>query len=264
MSRNNIEAVIKEIPLLSGLSFDDINIKKLSGLTNRNYHLITSGQHYVLRIPKKSTDVFINRANESHNADIAQALSIAPKNLWRGGGKLVGASLTEFIANASYLKSSDQQGIDNLAQTLVILQESKKTFKGLLDNQKIVQHLKQYFRLCSDKQQKILKAEYNKTLLLLGSQRSNRPVVPAHVDLVAENILQKHKSTYLIDWEYSAMASPFWDIATVCNSNNLDENESEYFLKMVLKNCQTKDLQSLKDYQFITKTVSNCWKAAFS
>lgn len=254
---------MKEIPLLSGFTFDDVDIQKLSGNTNNNYLITTPDQQYVLRIPRKSTDVFINRANETHNAVIAQALNIAPKNLWRGSGKYVGTSLTEFINHSEHPKNNDLQIIEKLAKTLGNLQSNNKPFKGLLDNQKIAKHLKQYFRLCSVEQKKALKAKYDKALLLLGSQRSNRPAVPSHVDLVPANILLQHEKLYLIDWEYSAMASPFWDIATVCNSYNFDANESEVFLKMVLKNYQTKDLQSLKEYQLVTKTVSDCWQAAF-
>ncbi len=258
-----IESIIKSIPLLSKLPFDTLEIQKLSGLSNRNYLIFTQEQRYILRIPRQSTNRFINRDSESYNAEIAQQLGIAPKCLWRGEGEQEGISLTEFINNTNHFESDNKKPINTFAKTLATLHRSKKPFKSTLDNKSIAIKLNQYFKLCSCSQQKLLKADYQKTLSLLETPLCKRPSVPSHIDLITENILQQDNKIWLIDWEYSAMASPFWDIAIFCNSAGLDSNRSKKLLKQVLDNNQNNDIQCLEDYRLITQVVSDCWQMAF-
>lgn len=255
--------ILKTIPLLSPFASSEMQLQKLAGLSNENY-LITikknPKQKYILRIPRESSNSFINRENESHNAEIAEQLNIAPENLWRNTS---GISLTEYIESASIPYLGDSKTLEKMAKTLATLHDSKTAFKGVLNNQKISKSLTQYFKLCSTEQQQVLKADYQKTLLFLESVLCKRPAVPSHVDLVLENSLLQAEKVWLIDWEYSAMASPFWDIATLCNAADFNSTQSENFLKMTIKNYQKSDLKYLKQYRFITKTVSDCWQTAF-
>ncbi len=255
--------LLKNIPQFSGIEFSDIKLQKLSGLTNKNY-LVTvrtpPKQKYVLRIPRKSTNDFINRDNESHNAQIAEQLNITPKNLWR---EVSGTSLTQYLENTTELKIDDSKSLKKIAKTLIKLHSSKMIFKGELNNQEIAKHLTQYFEICSNEQQQLLKADYKKTLLLLEKQLCNRTAVPSHIDIVLENILQQGEKIWFIDWEYSAMASPFWDIATFCNSAQFDSTKSIDFLKMALVDYQQSDIECLEQYRHIAKTVSECWQTAF-
>jgi thiamine kinase-like enzyme len=258
-----IKKLFKSIPQLSEFSFNEVNFHQLAGLTNENY-LVTITTHpekkYVLRIPRTPTNEFINRNNESHNAKIAEQLGITPKNLWRN---TAGVSLTEYLEDTSTPKLSDSKTLKKVAKTLVTLHNSKATFKGVMDNLNIAKHLKQYFALCPADQQNLLKVDYQKTLLLLETQLCNRPAVPSHIDLLPENILLQDEGLWLIDWEYSAMASPFWDIAIFSNSAELDSASSISLLKQVLDNYQDDDLQCFNHYCFITQTVSECWHSAF-
>jgi thiamine kinase-like enzyme len=258
-----IESIIKTIPILSKLPFETLEIKKLSGLSNKNYLISIQEKQYVLRVPRQSTNKFIDRDNEEYNAKIAQQLGIAPNCLWRGEGDQEGISITEFIKNTNPIEPDNQETIDAFAKTLISLQRSKKPFKSTLDNKNIATRLKQYFELCSTNQKNILKADYSKALSLLETPLCNRPTVPSHVDLIIENILQQDDKIWLIDWEYSAMASPLWDIAIFCNSAELDSSRSEELLKQVLDNSHDNDLQNLKNYRFITKIVSDFWHLAF-
>ena len=261
------KALLKTIPPLSKYAANEIKLQKLAGLTNSNYliDLLTStkDKKYILRIPKQKTNQFINRNNETVNAEIAQQLGIAPKCLWRGEGDQEGMSLSEFIDNAEYPDGEDKNTVSSVAKTLAKLHNSHIKFDGVLDNKSIATKLTQYFELCSAEQQNLLKSDYQKSLSLLETQLDTRPKVPSHVDLITENILQQGDKIWFIDWEYSAMASPFWDVAIFCNSAEFDAKKSEKILKQVLMDYQDIDFQTLKQYQFITKVVSDCWRIAF-
>jgi len=264
-----IESIIKRIPLLSKYSFESLEIQKLSGLTNNNYLIITPEKKYVLRIPRYSTNTVISRNNEAYNLKIVQQLSIAPNTLWQEKNKpnnFTGVSLTEYVENNIIVKQEDLHNpriLKKISETLIILRDSKKTFSSTTDNQKIAALLKQYFELCTLKQQKTLLPNYQKALTLLSSQICSRPNVPSHLDLVVENILLQKNKVWIIDWEYSAMASPLCDIAIICNSAMFDISTSEIFLKMVFDDYQDIDLQHLNYYRFIAQVVSDCWQMAF-
>ncbi len=295
-----IESTIKTIPLLSKLASSEVQLQKLAGSTNDNY-LITltttiPEKKYVLRVPRESTNTFINREDESHNANIAHQLNIAPTCLWRerdSEGKLTGASLTEFIENRTPCTAEELQKpnkLKSIAKALIILHQYKQQkFKGVLNKQRIAKLLKNYFLLCDKNQQKILASDYKKAQQALDNiSDETRPYVPSHIDLYPGNILlqnnnlktvllnttEAHPPTFtcpnlcLIDWEYSAMASPYWDIATVLNSASLDISKSKAaqgFLQSVFNNDHSdKDIECVGQYQFIIKTFNDCWQAAFS
>ena len=258
MAESQIKNIAKNVPLLSSIGVDNLEFKKLSGFTNDNFLVQTPNHKYILRVPRLLTNQNINRENEAHNYNVVQQLGVAPKCLWRGENKLTGASLTEYIEGAVYVDE-----IKKVAETIRTLQQSEKSFKGVLDNEKITQHLEQYFELCSKQQKESLQKNKDFALKLLDSTLSDRPLVPAHVDLVPENILQTKDKLWIIDWEYSAMASPFWDIAYFSNSMKLDSKSSLAFAKQVITDYTDDDLQSFENYRFITQIVCDCWNSAF-
>lgn len=265
-----LKLLIKDIPQLSHIPLSEINFHKLSGLTNTNYLLETKDKKYVLKIPRELTSKNISRQYEAHNTDIVYQLGLTPETLWREkqGENLTGMSLVVAIENPQTLKPSsweDSNIVSNVAASLKTLQASKQIFKGKLDHNDIAKYLNQYFNLCSKQQQEELQAERQQALDLLEKiKRCDRQAVPSHIDLVAENILQDENKLWLIDWEYSAMASPFWDIATVCNEAKFNDDASKSFLNKVLEDTNEEDdVKCLQTYQSLVKTVSHFWYAAY-
>ena len=280
-------SIIKEIPLLTDIPTSEIHIQQLAGLTNKNYRLSVADSQYVLRIPCKKTNENINRINESFNYELAEKLGIAPKLVWREVSKEdapTGVCLVEYLDKSQEFSheideiEAEYQLLKNLASTISTLQKSQKSFEGIFDVSEIKQSLTQYFNLCTREQQVKLIDDYQQVQAILTTlqnrpnySRNSRKLVPSHVDLVLENILVEHNNhnsknnkIWLIDWEYSAMASPFWDIATVCNSANLSDEASAYFLKQVILDSSEEDLDLLKKYQVIIKSLSACWHTAFT
>ena len=54
---------------------------------------------------------------------------------------------------------------------------------------------------------------------------------PCHIDALAENFVMDGKGKlYLIDWEYSGMFDPLWDVASVLLESEFDVQEEALFL----------------------------------
>jgi len=279
-----VVSYLNKIPLFSGAPLADFNIQKLSGLTNQNFLLSINDSNYVLRIPRQTTNSTLHRGNEAYNQQIAQKLGLAPQALWRESGtkndttyELTGASLSTYLNDTTTLASKDFNDasiMGNIVTSLKSLQNSSKKFKGIIDTSAIQKHLKYYFDLCTNEQQGWLKDDYQTAIDLLQTKEAykltSRQLVPAHCDLVLENILIDNNvrndnlvKVWLIDWEYSAMASPFWDVATLCNTAKLNSSRAVVFMEKVFTNNRSEDIETLTQYRYIVKTLSDCWHSAY-
>jgi thiamine kinase-like enzyme len=69
---------------------------------------------------------------------------------------------------------------------------------------------------------------------------------------------------WLIDWEYSAMASPYWDLAILCNEADLDLPQSRLLLQAYCLGGPAMKESMLFDYRTLLKLLSDCWMAALA
>ena len=76
----------------------DIVIRRLGGLTNLVFFVDHHGEQYVLRIPGKGTEEYINRANEHQAASEAAKAKVSPDIVYFDDK--TGVMVTRFIDNA--------------------------------------------------------------------------------------------------------------------------------------------------------------------
>ena len=86
--------------------------------------------------------------------------------------------------------------------------------------------------------------------------------VPSHADPVLENLMRGHDRVWLIDWEFSAMASPCWDLAILCNAADLDYTESRNLLADYCARGIQVEESLLFDYRNLLQLLADCWMAA--
>lgn len=260
MSQVDLEAVFQRLPLLREFAPGDFKITPLAGYTNHNFRLQSHRDDWVLRIPKPETDDFIDRQAEAHNQSLACSLGIAPVVSWRDGS---GITLTPTLGSSRALRAIDFDD-DNMLQTILTpvqrLHRSGLTFLGRVDLKEL---LSRHFAMLKPTEQEKLKPrlqQAERQLSLLETRDS--PYVASHNDLVLENLLLDDANLWLIDWEYSAMASPYWDLATICNAANLDLNRSRRLLYRYSDGGEPMQESILFDYRGLLKLLTDCWMAA--
>ena len=117
-----------------------------------------------------------------------------------------------------------------------------------------------------DPRQRLIESSYVlalKKVELLSSEKI--PLSPSHNDLILENILINNaKQTWIIDWEYASMATPYWDLATLCNAAKFNQAECDWTLNEYRGLGLNLDAEILTDYRFVLKVLSKCWMAAFT
>ena len=258
-----LENVFELVPPLADFRPEDFRISTLPGFTNQNFHLKNTQHDWVLRIPKPETNQYLNRKYESHNANLANKLSIAPECVWRNE---TGLSLTMTLQNSKPLikaNLSNENNLNNLAATLGRLHKSRKKFKGTVNLEDL---LHRYYKLIPKRLQNRIKPSYRMALRKLESLSVIENIlVPSHNDLVLENILfDESEKIWFIDWEYASMASPYWDLATLCNAADFNQTKCAAFLDAYRKFNTNLDIEILFEYRYMLKLLSICWMAVFT
>ena len=259
----DLQAIFERVPPLADLRPDDFKIKPLPGFTNQNFHLQNNQHDWVLRIPKPETNQYLNREHEAHNYKLANKLSITPECVWRDE---TGLSLTLTLLNSNTLNKSllnDKMIFNNLILTLSQLHKSRSKFKGVVNLQKLLQR---YYKIIPKHLQSRIEPSYKLALKKLEVLSVKEKIlVPSHNDLVLENILiDKAEKIWFIDWEYASMASPYWDLATLCNAADFNQAKCTSLLDAYRKFNINLDTEILFEYQYILKVLSICWMADFT
>jgi thiamine kinase-like enzyme len=258
----DMQAVFTSIPILAGLTPDDFTIATLPGYTNRNYRLQNRDHDWVLRLPRSHTNAFIDRAAEAHNQTLAHELGLAPQVAWRNDD---GVTLTPTLNNCRCLRSTDftrKDGLALIVKPLQRLHRSGLCFQGRAD---LAHTLASHYELLDENQRQdyaLRMEQAQRVLCLLASDGADW--VPSHRDPVRGNLLLAGSRLWLIDWEYSAMASPYWDLAIVCNEANLNLPQSRLLLRAYCVDGPAMKESILFDYRGLLKLLSDCWMAALA
>ena len=75
--QKQVHAALKTVPGFEQLSTDDYRFERLSGLTNLVFRIDTGTDRFVLRIPGKGTEEYIDRKVEIHNARVAASAGVS-------------------------------------------------------------------------------------------------------------------------------------------------------------------------------------------
>ena len=262
MKTAELEAVFARIPLLAGRAPDDFTITPLPGYTNRNLRLHDGRHDWVLRVPRAGTDRFVDREAEAHNQALACDLGIAPWPAWRDTSGLM---LTPTLAagrNPAAEDLAEPAAAEVLLDPVRRLHHSRAAFRGRVD---LAELLNRYYLLLDEP----LRHRYRQRLaaaqqMLPRLADRDLEYVPSHNDLVLENLLLEDGQVWLIDWEFSSLASPYWDLATLCNAAALDNAQSAALLQLYCAGGPQMEESLLFDYRKLLQLLSDCWMAALA
>jgi len=202
------------------------------GLTNYNYIMNIQGTEYVVREPGGMTNRMIDRRIEKVNNRIASELGLNSECIYFDD--LSGIKISVFIKNSRNMALTNPCRKENLRAVSALLKKihnSPEAFTNVFDWRKelakyeqIVRDLKGDFFYDYD--------ELKKQLVDFMEANVTQTVsVPCHNDTVPENFLITDEGkAYLIDWEYSGLNDPSWDIAAYILESKLDQEAIEYLL----------------------------------
>lgn len=210
--------------------------ERMGGLTNRNYKLYLGDDVLVLRLPGRGTGCFINRAHERANQFEASRAGYTPEALYFN--KLTGVKITSFLDGAktfSPVTAREPEAYERIAGFLRAFHDRPLRFHNSFDGFSMSRKYEQiarnrflpFYRGYEDVRERVFALE--PALRSLGvSPRA------CHNDLVPENILEVEGRLQLIDWEYSGMNDPAWDIASFLLESEFDDQSFDRFIACYL------------------------------
>jgi len=189
-------------------------ITRLKALTNRVYKVVTASGSFCLRIPGEGTAVFIDRRAEEANARAAAEAGIAPAVLHFGPD---GVMATRFIdgATLSPERFRDNPGpLQRTAQALRRLHDDVPSFSRDFHVFEIMQGYAKLLKKSgvvprSDHLDLVDRAQAARCAL----EENPVPWRPCHCDPTGANLIDTRARIWIVDWEYSAMNDPMWDLA---------------------------------------------------
>lgn len=229
----NIRSYIVEALKVSEGEIGDI--VPSGGMTNKNYKVSIKNKNYVLRIPGAGTEEMISRADEKINSSLAHKLGLDTEVIYFDDK--TGIKIAEFIEEAETLNGMTAKREDNMKLTTAILKKlhsSDITLSSRFDVFEKIEHYENLLKAANGKNfsdyEEIKKKVMSLKQLL---QQFDMKLLPCHNDTVPENFVKgKSGRIYLIDWEYSGMNDPMWDLAAHSLECSFSEDDEELFLSL--------------------------------
>ena len=185
--------------------------ERLGGLTNRVYRV---GQ-YCVRLPGEGTEEYINRANEAVAAREAAGAGVSPEVIHADAD--TGLMVTRFIEGAVTMSPENfaaRTGSPARAgEAFARLHKSGATFPFRFE---LFAMIDEYLGVLSTKDV-TLPEGYHDVVREAEAVRAAVDIHPAelapcHCDPLCENFLDTGDVMWIVDWEYSGMNDPLWDL----------------------------------------------------
>ena len=235
-----------------------VNVERLGGMTNNNYLVETTNRKFIVKFFGKGTDKIINRIAEKNNLEKLRDLELDVENYIFDINE--GIKVNEYIENATtfdahYIKTKNKEVAE-------ILQKVHGSGKELEGEFKIFDEIKKYEDLI---QGEIKYAYYDKIRDKVFGLQSHLEEIgidrkSCHIDLVPENFIEDENGrVYLIDWEYSSMNDPMWDLAALFIESNYRKSEEGDFFKYYYSEKTPVSIAKIMIYKILQDFLWSLW-----
>lgn len=199
-----------------------------SGLTNRVFRLSAETGDYFLRLPREETAGMIDRHAEAHNLTLAADLGLALPAVYCDPE--TGVLLTSAVET---LERRPVGFAHHLGKSVGRLHASGDKFDGKLDPVGVYEAQKSELGQLPEllTEIKALDAALAMTDEPVFAEDGGALLVPSHGDLSPGNCLSVGSGIWLIDWEYSGMSLPAWDLAYAILEHAFSAEDEQFFLQ---------------------------------
>ena len=254
-----MEKIIKEkISSLLSEEEEVLSVGQLGGMTNQNYLVKTTSKPYIVKFFGKGTEKLINRQDEKYNLELLRDLNLDVKNYLFDIES--GIKVNEYIDSATTLDSTSiKTKFEKIAPILQTIHASGKELRGEFAP---FEEIKKYESLIEGaipyaNYEAVRKEVFSleKRLADLGVDRKS-----CHIDLVPENFIESPQGRmYLIDWEYSSMNDPMWDLAALFLESEFTNQEEEDFLTYYESDKTPVSREKIRIYKILQDTIWSLW-----
>lgn len=221
-----LRAVVANVPALEGFSGP---AERLGGLTNRVYRL----GDFCVRLPGAGTAEYIDRVSEMVAARQASTLGVSPELVHADAA--TGVLVSRFVAGAVTMTPAGFRAIPGAparaGEAFRRLHDSGARFSARFE---LFAMIDSYLAVLSTKDVALpegyagVLAEAEAVRAALA--RRPVPLAPCHCDPLCENFLDTRARMWIIDWEYSGMNDPMWDLGDLSVEGEFAPGQEEEML----------------------------------
>lgn len=217
------------------INIDEIKkIEVLGGMTNYNYKVCLKNEYYILRIPGEGSNSIINRRYEKKNTIIVDKLGIDSECIYFNEDS--GIKVSKYIDNAQTMNSNLAKSEENMKLVAIALKKLHNSNYVFENEFNVIDKINEYENALKNSSNKnysdyeLIKSEIIKLQEVLKKIGVESRL--CHNDTVPENFIKNNSRIYLIDWEYSGMNDPMWDVAAYLLECGFSQDEEELFLNI--------------------------------
>ncbi|MFN3133206.1 phosphotransferase [Roseibium sp.] len=221
-NNSDLQAVLGEV----------LSAERKDGLSNQVLRISAQKGVFFLRIGEAGSEALVDRFAEAHNLQLAAGLGVAVPSVYMDPDR--GLLLTRALET----RQSEKKDLpEMLGQELARLHNSKLKFEGEINphttyaalRRRISETLDSNPDLSLSKDVSAVLPDLDRLMADAGLQ-SQLVLVPSHGDLSEGNCLLADNRLWVIDWEFSGMASPCWDLAYAIQEIGFDAEAERRFL----------------------------------
>lgn len=210
-----VHRVLTGIPDFSGLAADSYTTQRLGGLTNMVFKIDMGKDRYVLRIPGKGTEQYIDRSVEIHNARVAARAGVSAEVIYANtvSGVMLTRHIDDIVTMTPEEFSNRDRSAARAAKALKQMHSFPEAFQFRFE---LFAMIDEYLKVLDERKAE-LPGGYSdlvRAALPVREALHRNPVdlVPCHCDPLCENFLDSGERMWIVDWEYSGMNDPLWDL----------------------------------------------------
>lgn len=236
-------AILKSLPLWQG---SKISAKRLlGGGTNDNFLVTVGGTKYVARFQGESQrkSLGLNRGREIYNTKVAHSLGIGPQVVahYPKYGLLLVRYLEGRVLKRYELRQ--ENSIRTMVRMLKRLHRGP-AFHGRFSVLDSIEHFWSIARRDGKRLPGFGRPELDKFRHCADRIRRRRTrLLPCHADIVSINIVRRGRELKIIDWDYSSMADPLFELAFMAGWSRFTPANNRLLLKLYFGQL-TPELQS--------------------
>jgi thiamine kinase-like enzyme len=189
-------------------------VARLGGLTNRVYRVRAGGEALVLRIPGEGTEAYIDREVEAVNARAAAAAGVSPEVLQVDPAR--GLMLTRHVEGRTMTPALFRGVPGAPARAAAAFRQLHGSGAAFAFRFELFAMIEEYLKVLAGMNARLPEG-YHAAVAEAEAVRSAldahpAALAPCHCDPLCENFLDTGARMWIVDWEYSGMNDPLWDL----------------------------------------------------
>ncbi len=225
-----LHAALTAIPGFEGLAPDDYRHERLGGLTNLVYRIDTGAGRYVLRIPGKGTEAYIDRAVEMHNAEVAARAGVSAEVVHADpdSGILLTRHIDDIVTMTPAAFAARPGSPARAGRALRRMHDWHEAFEFRFE---LFAMIDDYLKILAERNAE-LPDGYPEVVdaaqpVRAALERNPVKLAPCHCDPLCEYFLDSGERMWIVDWEYSGMNDPLWDVGDLSVEAGFDAARDE-------------------------------------